>query len=523
MRRSASAPRPPRSPAVRAGRPAAASANTGSPAFSTADPALAAARAEEPELGRDIGLAWLGVIVHVVARDVGQRRRGEAHPVEPVLREAVARGLHRRMGAALLGQPGQRRVQGQRIRAWCARAAPRSPAPSRRACRGRPPGAPPRAQIRRRNWATEVLPLVPVTAAITSGCAPCQAAAIRASSARGSASLRNTGHGEAGHRAADHLEPVAVATTATAPMRIAYWANSAPSSRVPGTATKTKPVAHLAAVDGDARSTGVAGSASPATGSPSGRARRACAPPRSFRQPHGDRSGAEDRARHRLGLRAAAARDRAAARSARSPRASPAPRCGSPAGCRSRDRSARRAGSASRISGASSGTRWQSSRWCACGHSPRRSGGLVRRAGLAADRVARHVGAPARAIGHHLAQHGHRIPAVRSEKHPLARARPPATRLGITRSPAIGHRGIGGEQMQRRDRQAVPEGDGQRREIGPAPRQERRAAASGSSMPTGSSMPSRPSSARNRSVPTAIASCATPIFEERRMMSVTVM
>ena len=68
------------------------------------------------------------MVVHVVAGEIGERASGEAHAVEPLLVEAVRRGLHGEMGDAACGEPveelmerdrvrgGQRSVDGQRAR-----------------------------------------------------------------------------------------------------------------------------------------------------------------------------------------------------------------------------------------------------------------------------------------------------------------------------------------------------------------------------------------------------------------------
>ncbi len=54
---------------------------------------------EQPELGGEIILDRR-VIVHVVARQVGERARGEPHAVEPLLVEAMRGGLDREIGDA---------------------------------------------------------------------------------------------------------------------------------------------------------------------------------------------------------------------------------------------------------------------------------------------------------------------------------------------------------------------------------------------------------------------------------------
>ena len=82
---------------------------------------------KQPQLGGEIVLDRR-MVVHVVAGEIGERARGEAHAVEPLLVEAVRRGLHGEVGDAACGEPveelmerdrvrgGQRSVDGQRAR-----------------------------------------------------------------------------------------------------------------------------------------------------------------------------------------------------------------------------------------------------------------------------------------------------------------------------------------------------------------------------------------------------------------------
>lgn len=103
--------------------------------------------------------------IQMVAGQVGERRGGDAYAVEAMLDQAVAGRLHREALDPGRGEPGERFVQLDRIR--CRQAAADLEAGS-----GDPESSrlaalrPRRDQIWRRNHATEVLPLVPVTAAV---------------------------------------------------------------------------------------------------------------------------------------------------------------------------------------------------------------------------------------------------------------------------------------------------------------------------------------------------------------------
>ncbi len=70
---------------------------------------------EQAHLRADI-VVMIGVIVHVIARDIGQRRRLQPHPVDAMLCQTVAGRLHRRVGTAFVRQPRQQRVQSHRLR-----------------------------------------------------------------------------------------------------------------------------------------------------------------------------------------------------------------------------------------------------------------------------------------------------------------------------------------------------------------------------------------------------------------------
>jgi hypothetical protein len=67
-------------------------------------------RVEQAHLRRHV-VVHGRVIVHVVAAQIGKSRNAQGHPVKPALIEAVARGLHRRMGHAFARQFGKQPVQ----------------------------------------------------------------------------------------------------------------------------------------------------------------------------------------------------------------------------------------------------------------------------------------------------------------------------------------------------------------------------------------------------------------------------
>ena len=117
----------------------------------------------------------------MVVRQVGEGGGREAHAVEPVLVEAVARRLDRQMVDALARQRRQSGVELHRIgrgEAGLAREARRDDA---RACRGSPPSGPSAAQI----WRDEVdgrgLAVGAGDGGDGRGCRPAKAAAISAS------------------------------------------------------------------------------------------------------------------------------------------------------------------------------------------------------------------------------------------------------------------------------------------------------------------------------------------------------
>ena len=137
----------------------------------TAGRAFRQQRVEQPQLRPEIILDGR-MIVHVVAAEIGEGAGGKPHAIQPALVEAVAGGLHRGMGDAGVREFGEQLMQRDRVgrgqRAVLI-AAGRDHA-GRADAGGR--ANPACSQICRVNEATEVLPLVPVTATMVSGCLP---------------------------------------------------------------------------------------------------------------------------------------------------------------------------------------------------------------------------------------------------------------------------------------------------------------------------------------------------------------
>ena len=184
---------------------------------------------EQAQLGGAVGRLG-AVIVQMVARQVGESRRGQSHAVQPELVQPVRGRLHRRVRDAGSGQPAS--VCGKATGSGVVRPGPaRSPARSRPACPGWPPATPAAAQIWRRNSTVLVLPLVPVTATTIAGCAPGEQAASCARAAR-----RGSGHpGSAAAAARRAARPCRCgASTAAAPRATASAMNARPSARAPG-------------------------------------------------------------------------------------------------------------------------------------------------------------------------------------------------------------------------------------------------------------------------------------------------
>ena len=71
--------------------------------------------AEQPQFCVEI-MRDIGMVIHVVAREIGKTAGGDPHAVEPILIEPVRRGLEREMGDALAGDVVELPVQRDRIR-----------------------------------------------------------------------------------------------------------------------------------------------------------------------------------------------------------------------------------------------------------------------------------------------------------------------------------------------------------------------------------------------------------------------
>ena len=124
--------------------------------------------AKQPQLGVEV-MRDVGMIIHVVARQVGEGAGGDAHAVEAVLIEAVRGGFEGKMRDALAGDLVELTMQRDRIRRGQRSvdgALRRHQSDGADAGRANDPA---RCQICRVKAATEVLPLVPVTAAMVAG------------------------------------------------------------------------------------------------------------------------------------------------------------------------------------------------------------------------------------------------------------------------------------------------------------------------------------------------------------------
>ena len=80
---------------------------------------------EEAGLGGEVGVG-VGVIVHVVAGDVGERRRSDADAIQPVLREPMAGRLQRQVLDAVFRELGEHAVQGNGIGRGVFKGSPRA-------------------------------------------------------------------------------------------------------------------------------------------------------------------------------------------------------------------------------------------------------------------------------------------------------------------------------------------------------------------------------------------------------------
>ena len=142
-------------------------------ALATAGAPLGQQLGEQAQLGGAIG-ASAAVVVQMVARQVGERRGGQPHAVQPELVQPVRGRLHRRVRDAGARQAGE--VSARLTGSGVVRPGPGSK-PGRdhaRACPRLAAGMPPAAQIWRRNSTVLVLPLVPVTATTVVGLRPGQ-------------------------------------------------------------------------------------------------------------------------------------------------------------------------------------------------------------------------------------------------------------------------------------------------------------------------------------------------------------
>ncbi len=134
-------------------------------------PARAQQLAEQPPFRRAIRF-HVAVIVEMVARQVRESRRRRRNAVEPVLRETVARRLDRDMLDAVAGQFRQIAVQRDRVGRRQRAGTPSRSGDTRPSVPRLAAGCPSPVQISRVKCATDVLPLVPVTAAIVFGWRP---------------------------------------------------------------------------------------------------------------------------------------------------------------------------------------------------------------------------------------------------------------------------------------------------------------------------------------------------------------
>ena len=71
--------------------------------------------AEQPQLGGEV-MRDVGMIIHVVARKIGEAAGCDAHAVEPELVEPVRRGLEGEMRHAIISDLVELPVQRDRVR-----------------------------------------------------------------------------------------------------------------------------------------------------------------------------------------------------------------------------------------------------------------------------------------------------------------------------------------------------------------------------------------------------------------------
>ena len=70
---------------------------------------------EEARLGGEVGVG-VRVVIHMIAGDVGERRRGDADAIQPVLREPMTGCFQRQMVDAVFRELGEHAVQLDRVR-----------------------------------------------------------------------------------------------------------------------------------------------------------------------------------------------------------------------------------------------------------------------------------------------------------------------------------------------------------------------------------------------------------------------
>ena len=83
-------------------------------ALTTIGPAARQKLAEEAQLGLEIGL-HVGVVIEMVAAEIGEGGGREAHAVEPALLDPVRGGFHREMRDAFARELVERAMQEDRI------------------------------------------------------------------------------------------------------------------------------------------------------------------------------------------------------------------------------------------------------------------------------------------------------------------------------------------------------------------------------------------------------------------------
>ena len=208
-------------------------------ALSTAVPPARQQLGEQPRLGGEIGL-HVAVIVEMIAGQIGEGGGGERDAVEPVLVEPVARRLERDMvdaGARRVGELACSATGSGVVSAPGRRPAGVDDAERAEARRAAWPSALPRSA--RVKSATEVLPLVPVTRGDGSRLRRVEA---RRQQRQARAAGWRRRRSRPGARLASRSSAAASSVRiATAPRATASPAKRRPSVRVPGSAANRKP------------------------------------------------------------------------------------------------------------------------------------------------------------------------------------------------------------------------------------------------------------------------------------------